>query len=70
MRGAQTECSLIDHSNCGAQYVSIRYTERLGEAGIEPSVGSVGDSYEREACTWGATRRPRRLKTGVIHQRS
>jgi transposase InsO family protein len=29
-----------------AQYVSIRYTERLAEAGIEPSVGSVGDSYD------------------------
>jgi hypothetical protein len=30
------------------QYVSIRYTERLLEAGIEPSVGSVGDSYDCE----------------------
>jgi putative transposase len=30
----------------GAQYVSIKYTERLSEAGIEPSVGSVGDSYD------------------------
>ena len=30
----------------GTQYVSIRYTERLAEAGIEPSVGSVGDSYD------------------------
>ena len=29
-----------------AQYVSIKYTERLAEAGIEPSVGSVGDSYD------------------------
>jgi transposase InsO family protein len=29
-----------------AQYVSIRYTERLAEAGIEPSVGSIGDSYD------------------------
>ncbi len=37
---------LIHHSDRGAQYVSIRYTERLGEAGIEPSVGSVGDSYD------------------------
>jgi transposase InsO family protein len=32
-----------------AQYVSIRYTERLAEAGIEPSVGSVGDSYDCES---------------------
>ncbi len=31
------------HSDRGVQYVSIRYTERLAEAGIEPSVGSVGD---------------------------
>src|ERR1700691_3436796 len=30
----------------GSQYVSIRYTERLAEAGVEPSVGSVGDSYD------------------------
>ena len=30
------------------QYLSIRYTERLAEAGIEPSVGSVGDSYDCE----------------------
>ena len=29
-----------------AQYVSIKYTERLAEAGIEPSIGSVGDSYD------------------------
>ncbi len=29
-----------------AQYVSIKYTERLAEAGIEPSVGSIGDSYD------------------------
>ena len=38
--------SLIHHSDRGAQYVSIRYTDRLAEAGIEPSVGSVGDSYD------------------------
>lgn len=38
--------NLIHHSDRGVQYVSIRYTERLGEAGIEPSVGSVGDSYD------------------------
>jgi transposase InsO family protein len=37
---------LIHHSNRGSQYVSIKYTERLAEAGIEPSVGSVGDSYD------------------------
>lgn len=37
---------LVHHSDRGGQYLSIRYTERLAEAGIEPSVGSVGDSYE------------------------
>jgi putative transposase len=37
---------LIHHSDRGVQYVSIRYTERLKDAGIEPSVGSVGDSYD------------------------
>ena len=37
---------LIYHSDRGSQYVSIKYTERLAEAGIEPSVGSVGDNYD------------------------
>jgi transposase InsO family protein len=37
---------LVHHSDRGSQYVSIRYTERLGVAGIEPSVGSVGDAYD------------------------
>jgi transposase InsO family protein len=37
---------LIHHSDRGSQYLSIKYTERLSEAGIEPSVGSVGDSYD------------------------
>jgi putative transposase len=37
---------LIHHSDHGVQYLSIRYTERLAEASIEPSVGSVGDSYD------------------------
>ena len=37
---------LIHHSDRGSQYVSIKYSERLAEAGIEPSVGSVGDSYD------------------------
>lgn len=37
---------LIHHSDRGSQYLSIRYAERLGLAGIEPSVGSVGDSYD------------------------
>jgi transposase InsO family protein len=37
---------LVHHSDRGVQYVCIRYTERLAEAGLEPSVGSVGDSYD------------------------
>ena len=37
---------LIHHSDRGVQYLSIRYTDRLTEAGIVPSVGSVGDSYD------------------------
>ena len=42
-RPAQND-GLIHHSDRGSQDVSIKYTERLAEAGIEPSVGSVGDS--------------------------
>jgi len=37
---------LIHHSDRGSQYLSIRYTEKLAEAGIDASVGSVGDSYD------------------------
>jgi putative transposase len=37
---------LVHHSDRGVQYLSIKYTERLAAAGIEPSVGSVGDSYD------------------------
>jgi transposase InsO family protein len=36
---------LVPHSDRGVQYLSIKYTERLAAAGIEPSLGSVGDSY-------------------------
>ena len=38
--------SLVHHSDRGSQYLALRYTERLAEAGIDPSVGSVGDSYD------------------------
>ena len=37
---------LVHHSDRGSQYVSMRYTERLADAGIEPSVGSRGDAYD------------------------
>jgi hypothetical protein len=42
---------LVHHSVRAVQYVSIRYSERLAEAGIEPSVGSVGDNYDALAKT-------------------
>lgn len=42
----QPGSGLTHHSDRGSQYLSIKYTERLAEAGIEPSVGSVGDSYD------------------------
>jgi len=45
-RRPDPEEALIHHSDRGSQYVSIRYSERLAEAGIEPSVGSKGDSYD------------------------
>ena len=56
---------LVHHSDRGSQYVSIKYTERLAEAGVEPSVGSVGDSYDNAlADTINGL-----YKTEVIHRR-
>jgi len=45
-RAPREDQGLIHHSDRGSQYLSIRYTERLKQAGLEPSVGSVGDSYD------------------------
>jgi transposase InsO family protein len=45
-RQPDPEDALIHHSDRGSQYVSIRYSERLAEAGVAPSVGSKGDSYD------------------------
>jgi transposase InsO family protein len=45
-RQRERDGSLVHHSDRGSQYVSIRHTERLAEAGVEPSVGSTGDSYD------------------------
>src|SRR5205814_4236854 len=42
----QTADGLVHHSDRGTQYLSMRYTDRLAEAGIAPSVGSRGDSYD------------------------
>jgi putative transposase len=58
--------ALIHHSDRGVQYVSIRYSERLAEAGIEPSVGSKGDSYDNAlAETINGL-----YKTELIHRRA
>ena len=59
------EGGLVHHSDRGSQYVSIRYTERLAEAGIEPSVGSVGDSYDNALAETVIGL----FKTEVIHRR-
>jgi len=57
---------LIHHSDRGSQYLSIRYSERLSTAGIEPSVGSRGDSYDNAlAETINGL-----YKAEVIHRRS
>lgn len=60
-----TDESLVHHSDAGVQYLSIRYAERLLEAGIEPSVGSVGDSYDNAL----AETIIGLFKTEVIHPR-
>ena len=65
-RRGRADRSLIHHSDRGSQYVSIRYTERLADAGIEPSVGSVGDSFDNAlAETINGL-----YKAEVIHRRS
>ena len=46
VRRAVPLTGLIHHSDRGVQYLAIRYTERLAEAGVVPSVGSRGDSYD------------------------
>jgi transposase InsO family protein len=56
---------MVHHSDRGSQYLSIRYTERLAQAGAEPSVGSVGDSYDNAL----AETIIGLYKTEVIHHR-
>jgi putative transposase len=46
LHARKADSGLTHHSDHGSQYLSIRYTERLAEAGVEASVGSVGDSYD------------------------
>ena len=57
---------LVHHSDRGSQYVSIRYSERLGEAGINPSVGNTGSAYDNALAetTNGL------YKTELIHRRA
>ena len=65
-RSPKHEESLIHHSDRGVQYVSIRYTARLAEAEIQPSVGSRGDSYDNAlAETINGL-----YKTELIHKRA
>ena len=56
---------LVAHTDAGSQYVSLRYTERLAEAGAAPSVGSVGDAYDNAL----AESEIGLFKTEVIRQR-
>jgi transposase InsO family protein len=65
LHARQAGHGLIHHSDHGCQYLSIRYTERLAEAGIEASVGSVGDSYDNAL----AETIIGLFKTEVIHAR-
>lgn len=46
LRGGATLTGLVHHSDQGTQYLSMRYTDRLADAGIAPSVGSRGDAYD------------------------
>ena len=65
-RQPERDGALTHHSDRGSQYVSIRYTKRLAKAGIEPSVGSKGDSYDNAlAETINGL-----YKAEVIHRRS
>jgi len=65
-RQPERDDALIHHSDRGSQYVSIRYSERLAQAGIEPSVGSRGDSYDNAlAETINGL-----YKTELIHRRA
>ena len=61
----KASAGLVHHSDRGSQYLSIRYTERLAEAGVETSVGSVGDSYDNAL----AETIIGLYKTEVIHRR-
>ena len=61
---------LVNHSDRGVQYVSIKYSERLAEAGLVPSVGSVGDSYDNALVPEARLRHDPRRSTGSTKPRS
>jgi len=62
--------ALVHHSDRGVQYLSIRYTERLAEAGIEPSVGTRGDSYDNALAESVIGLRVRHPRVGLVVQLS
>ena len=64
LHARQAGHDLIHHSDRGSQYLSIRYSERLAEVGIQASVGSVGDSYDN-----ALAETIRLYKAGVIYAR-
>lgn len=65
LHARKTDASLVHHSDRGSQYLSIRYSERLEEAGVQASVGSTGDSYDNAM----AETIIGLFKTEVIHAR-
>ncbi len=50
-RAGQDVTGVVHHSDAGGQYVALRYTERLADAGALASIGTVGDSYDCETAT-------------------
>lgn len=53
-RGGTTPAGLVHHSDRGTQDLSMRYTDRLADAGIAPSVGSRGDAYDNAPAESGS----------------
>jgi putative transposase len=64
LHARRAQSGLIHHSDHGVQYLSIRYSERLSENGVEASVGSIGDSYDNAMAETIIG-----LKAEVIHAR-
>ena len=61
---------LIHHSDRGVQYLSLRYTERLAQRGIAPSVGSVGDSPDKGTRGQALRQRPGRVHHRAVQDRT